>query len=81
MQFLTSWRLILATPKTTYSVCANRSDPRFFWMKFGVQHTQTVDNFMALQYFQRNDQRISDEIRIDCRVEDMNCAVIGSREK
>jgi len=71
----------LVTPETTDSISSDRDDPRLSRVPLGVEHTERFCHRVTLEYLERNDQRVGEEVGVDSRVENVDRSVVGSREE
>ena len=50
-------------------------------MPLGLQHSQSIRDRVSLQHLEGYDERVREEVRVNCRVEDVDRTVIRGGEE
>lgn len=62
-------------------ISSRSEDPWLSCVENKVQHTQLVTDFVSAQNFERNDQRVRQQVAVYCAVEDLGGTIVGAASK
>lgn len=67
----------LTAPQSARAISANTDSPRFLRMPSEIEHSQAFLDLMPPKHFTRHNERIGEEIGVDCGMEDLERSVVG----
>lgn len=73
--------IALVAPETTDAIGTDRDDPRFPRVPLGVEDSERLGDRVTLENLERDNEGVREEVGVHGRVEDVDRAVVRSREE
>lgn len=71
----------LLCPKPSLTICTYGNDPWLSRMPPRFQYSQASRNLVSFEDFERHDERVGQQVRVNGRVKDVNASVVRSRKE